>query len=412
MIKIQKRWKGGVILKYKSLKVLFHMDERTADEVYNKRFESEATNKLGVLINNYECFYMANDEIINLLGRIYSINMWFDKIVVQGRLPGSSQNYILLASLIEEIRSSNRIEGIYSTRKEIQDLLTEDESKRYRRFYGMVNKYNKLLKNDFPVVSSSLEIRELYNEVLLKDVIEEEKKDEPDGVIFRKGPVSIASQTKVYHRGVDGEANIIDMMDKSLRILNNEKINEIIRVAVFHYLFEYIHPFYNGNGRMGRFLVSGYLSRYLNLLSAFQFSIACLHNKKKYYQAFEITNDVRNKSDLTVFIISFLEIYLNGLEKLKFKLESTIEIYTQTKYLIYKNIDSVYHSFLHILLESTLFAPIDLNMKLLTEITSLTEQSIRRKIKAINKKYDCIIIHKEHKPYQYSLDMEKIRGIR
>ena len=67
---------------------------------------------------------------------------------------------------------------------------------------------------------------------------------------------------------------------------------------------------------MGRFLVTGYLSEHLSILSSFQFSIACLHHSSKYYKAFKMTNDIRNKSDLTPFIIHFLEIYLSGLEEL------------------------------------------------------------------------------------------------
>lgn len=176
------------MMEYKSLKVLFHMDESLANKVYVQRFGSESSKKLGIFINGYECFYIVNNEMVNLLGKIYSISMWFDKVFAQRNLSSTSKKYILLASLIEEIRSSNRIEGIYSTREEIQDLLEDDEQKKYKRFYGMVNKYNKLLNDDFPIINSSLEIRNLYNEVLLKDVIEENKEDEPDGIIFRKGP--------------------------------------------------------------------------------------------------------------------------------------------------------------------------------------------------------------------------------
>ena len=168
------------MMEYKSLKVLFHMDESLANKVYMQRFNSESSKKLGIFINGYECFYIINNEMVNLLGKIYSINMWFDKFFAQGKLPHASKNYILLASLIEEICSSNQIEGIHCTHKELYDLLEYDEPKRYKRFYGMVNKYNKLLNDDFPIINSSLEIRNLYNEVLLKDVIEENKEDEPD----------------------------------------------------------------------------------------------------------------------------------------------------------------------------------------------------------------------------------------
>ncbi len=112
----------------------------------------------------------------------------------------------------------------------------------------MVNKYVKILNEEFPTIESSITIRKLYDEILLQDVIAEDKNDEPDGLIFRKNSVEISSGSKVIHHGIANEKGIIELMEKALKILNNEKINILIRVAIFHYLFEYIHPFYNGNG--------------------------------------------------------------------------------------------------------------------------------------------------------------------
>ena len=368
---------------------------------------------LSVKLNNeYECFYLINDEILSLLDKIYMLNTWLEKTMASDTLPNLAKEYLIISTLVEEIRSSNQMEGIYSTRKELKDMLIDNTPKNYKRFSGMINKYEKLRKEQFLKLNSVSDIRTLYDEILLEDVINEDEKDKPDGVIFRKGSVEISSGTKVIHQGIVGENNIIDMIEKSLKILNNENINFLIRIAVFHYLFEYIHPFYNGNGRMGRFLASAYLANHLNILCALQFSIACTHNNKKYYEAFTLTNDIRNKSDLTVFIIYFLEIYLSGLQELKEKIEDTINVYNYMVKKLCKYVDSKYQSLVELILQVTLFGIEGFTMSQLVKITNYSEQSIRAMIKKINHEDNIIKIDQQHKPYKYSINLDVVSKLK
>lgn len=396
-------------MKYIQLKKMFHIDENKCNELYSKRFNSETANHLNIKLNNdYECFYLINDEILFLLDKIYMLNTWLEKTMASDALPNLAKEYLIISTLVEEIRSSNQMEGIYSTRKELKDMLINNTPKNYKRFSGMINKYEKLRKEQFLKLNSVSDIRALYDEILLEDVTNEDEKDKPDGVIFRKGSVEISSGTKVIHQGIVGENNIIDMIEKSLKILNNENINFLIRIAVFHYLFEYIHPFYNGNGRMSRFLASSYLANHLNILCALQFSIACTHNNKKYYEAFTLTSDIRNKSDLTIFIIYFLEIYLSGLQELKEKIEDTINVYNYTVKKLYKYVDSKYQLLVELILQVTLFGIEGFTMSQLVKITNYSEQSIRAMIKKINHEDNIIKIDQQHKPYKYSINLDVV----
>lgn len=399
-------------MKYVHLKKLFHTNENECNEVYLKRFNGETTKKLDIkLKNGFECFYLINGEILSLIDKIYAINTWLEKNMASETLPSTAKNYLIVTSLVEEIRSSNQMEGIYSTRKELKDMIVEENSEKYKRFSGMINKYQKLWKNSFDSLTSVSDIRKLYDEVLLDDVVKEDEKDRPDGILFRKNSVEVKSSTKVIHTGVIGENNIIDMLEKSLKILNDQENNFLIKTAIFHYLFEYIHPFYNGNGRMGRFLVSGYLSQNLNILCALQFSIACIHNNRKYYDAFKLTNDIRNKGDLTVFIIYFLEIYLSGLEELKERIETTIDTYNYISEKICNHVDSKYKDFVVLILQISLFGIEGFLMSQLVKLTNYTEQSIRNIIKIVNKDHNIIKIDKEHKPYKYSIDLEVVSNL-
>ena len=404
---LKKIVKEGDFMQYVGLKRIFHQDEKMWKELYNIRFNSELCRHLGIKIHQNECFYVINEEILNLIEKIYRINSWFDRL----DLPNMAKSYMIFSSLLEEIHSSNKIEGIHSTHKELKELATSDSSNSLKRFYGMVNKYSKILRGEFEKVETSSDVRKLYDEILYRDVIEEDSEDDLDGLFFRKGPVEVSSGLKTIHKGINGEEIIIDWMDRSLKILNNEDIPFFVRIAVFYYFFEYIHPFYNGNGRMGRLLVCGYLCEQMNTLCAFQFSIACLHNRTDYYKMFQETSQEKNNADLTVFIIHFLEIYIKGLKELKDTVEEKNEYYLSLKKKLRQKFKDDDFYFLHSLLLVTIFSFEGMTMSEMVENEKMTQQTLRNKIKNINEKYPIIKINKENKPYHYELNIKTILGL-
>ena len=82
------------------------------------------------------------------------------------------------------------------------------------------------------------------------------------------------------------------------------KITPIIKIAISHYYFGYIHPFYDGNGRTSRFINSLYLSKEYDELTAISLS-SMIENNKTYYDMFDKTNSVINKGELNYFINNF-----------------------------------------------------------------------------------------------------------
>ena len=87
--------------------------------------------------------------------------------------------------------------------------------------------------------------------------MEEDPKNRPDGILFRKGQTEIKSATdKILHKGIYPEEKIFAALEKALAFLGDGRIEGLYRICLFHYLLEYIHPFYDGNGRLGRFVVS------------------------------------------------------------------------------------------------------------------------------------------------------------
>ena len=105
---------------------------------------------------------------------------------------------------------------------------------------------------------------------------------------------------------------------------NDSTVNVLIRICVFHYLFEYIHPFYDGNGRTGRFILSYCISENLENLLAFRISAVIRENLSAYYRAFTVCNEPRNLGDLTPFLIMMLKMIRTASLDLKNTLDENL----------------------------------------------------------------------------------------
>ena len=106
-----------------------------------------------------------------------------------------------------------------STRKEISDILDELETKsKGKRFYGLVKKYNMLMVKEELPLNTCQDIRDIYDELALAEVAEENPENVPDGQFFRKDSVSVYSPTqKEIHKGLYPEEKIIQATEQALK---------------------------------------------------------------------------------------------------------------------------------------------------------------------------------------------------
>lgn len=394
-------------MKYKSFQKIFFEAPGDFEAYYREMYNSSSTIRFDIQINKQPAFLILNSELLSYVEDIYALNLKIVKKIKANRnFPRHALRWLISYSLIEEIKITNEIEGISSTRKQLKEVLNIKNPDKYVRFYGMVNKYRKLLNNDIVKVVDNQTLRELYNEVLIMDIQNEDPNDVPDGLIYRKEEVEVSKGGKTIHKGLMPEKNIIDTMEKALKILNDSSLSLLIRVAIFHYLFGYIHPFYEGNGRMSRFISSSYLCENLDVISALQVSISCKKNQQLYYESFRVTNDVRNKGDLTYFVIAFLEIFKKGLSSLI----ETIDEKTDQYNFYSTRIKSRYtnpkiQKFLDILLQATLFDFEGMTINEIADASQISYGTVRNylKIKDLLK-----VIHEEKtdKPYRYSIKIE------
>ena len=314
--------------------------------------------------------------------------------------------------LVDEIKITNEIEGVNSTRKEINDILNSKvENNKNTRLYGLVKKYD-LLEEEEIKLNCCEDIRELYNELVLKEVIEEDSKNKPDGKIFRKEEVYVQNPTgKIIHSGVYPEENIIFNMTKGLNILNNDEYDYMIRIAVFHYIFGYIHPFYDGNGRTSRFISSYLLSKNLHPLVSYKLASTIKENLNSYYKSFKETNDEKNKGDLTIFVMKFFDILIKSLMEL---CDSLDEGYNKLNY--FTNIsekmcvgDSRKFKVLFILIQNTLFGDEGLDIDDLSSICKIGKSKIRSSLKELEEN-NILYIKKNGKKDQLTRVLYKINS--
>lgn len=366
---------------YELLSKIFYKDQKNYEERYRQRFESELSMRLPIFIHDNQAFFTTPIEIINTIEKIFKMNSHID--VMASQLPSIAIRSLISKSLNDEITLTNDIEGISSTRKEIEEAVLSQNNNKKARFKGLAAKYIKLIKDNQIQLTICEDIRKIYDDIVLDEI---DDKNKPDGKIFRKEPVHVVSATqKEKHRGIMPEEKIIEYMEYCLDFIQNKDINMLIKAAVFHYLFGYIHPFYDGNGRTSRFISSCLLKDELGILVSLRLSYVIKNNLKVYYEAFDICNDFRNKGEITYFIIMFLHLLEEAATDLYHKLADLSD-----KLVFYQEILSAMgmkkkkENLLFILCQNSLFGDMYITFDELVDNLKLSATSTRELIKELD----------------------------
>ncbi len=109
---------------------------------------------------------------------------------------------------------------------------------------------------------------------------------------YRKGPVYIRNSR---HVPLPKEA-LIDAMDTLFECLKTEK-HAAVRAVLGHYIFVYIHPYLDGNGRLGRFLMNAMFAS-----GGYPWTIIRVKNRTQYLNALESAGPDRNIEPFAEFI--------------------------------------------------------------------------------------------------------------
>ena len=214
---------------------------------------------------------------------------------------------------------------------------------------------------------------------------------------------------KKIHDGLYPESKIISVMKNSLDFLNDNHYDILLRIAVFHYLFGYIHPFYDGNGRTSRFISSYMLSQNLNKLIGYRISFTIKEHINKYYEAFKICNHYNNRGDLTPFTEMFLEIVdvsmhqlYQALSERSEKLMHYINLITQLPNTKDESMCRIYDY----LIQAALFSNMGISQKELEHEMGMTYNTVRSRLKRIPE--ELLITNKQGNRSFYLLNLKAV----
>ena len=395
-------------MEYELLSKIFYKKPTEYESIYDARFNSEASIKLPIKIHENVGFIFNTNEITKLLVKIYKT---INKInLLRTHLPNIDINSYIIKSLKDEIALTNEIEGVRSTRKEIEDAIDSIKNDKSARFKGLVDKYFKLISNEIIPLNNCEDIRTIYDALVLPEI---EKENLPDGILFRKEPVQVVSATqKEKHRGIMPESKIIESLDLCLDFLKNDDIDSLIKISAFHYLFGYIHPFYDGNGRTSRFISSYLIKNELDILLALKLSYTVKNNINKYYKAFDVCNDRKNKGDITFFVVTFLELLSQASDDLYTKIadlndqlnyyNNIINTLVNEKVLNDKQAKCIF-----ILCQNRLFDDTYMNMNTLTELLEKSDTTTRKILKSLESK-NLLVKSRNKNQYLYSANLDSL----
>ena len=248
----------------------------------------------------YKPPFEITSKIIELISNIS------EKIGEINSLQDSPHNILL--------RKENRIKTIHSS------LAIENNSLSLEQITAIVDGKRVLGNpNEIKEVKNSVQAYDLllslnpYDEkdllkahkLMMQDLVERNGKYRTDGV-------GVFDGEKVVHMAPPAK-RVPELMGDLFEWLKTSDVHPLIKSCVFHYEFEFIHPFQDGNGRMGRLWQTVILKEWKEVFAWLPVETLVKENQKGYYNVLGVSDSLANS---TKFIEFMLSVILNTIEEI------------------------------------------------------------------------------------------------
>lgn len=229
--------------------------------------------------------------------------------------PQSSNQIFGIKAMEDEIASTFNIENIDFSRESVRKILSgyapSDESE--HRIYAMMKGLEFISDQSNKI--SEANILQLYN-IAISQYLPDDAKLQP-GSYYRHDCVYIVAQD-LEHTGLPCEKLPV-YMKEFVNFINTENMtNDLLKAAVIHFYLAYLHPYFDGNGRISRLMHLWYLRQQGYSSALFiPFSSFIESSRKKYYDTFTLAENNEKISgvlDVTPFLVYFIENVYNKLE--------------------------------------------------------------------------------------------------
>jgi Fic family protein len=217
---------------------------------------------------------------------------------------------LLNAVVLKEARASSEIENVITTQDKLYQALSAKgdqidtstkEVLRYRE--AMLFGFRTIQKKYILTINTIIEIQQILeeNNAGIRKLSGTALRNSVTGKVIYTPP----DQTDVIN-------SLLSNLEKFINLDENE-IPHLIKMAIQHYQFESIHPFYDGNGRTGRILnilyliMTGLLEQPILFLSGY-----IIENKSEYYRLLQEVRTNNKWEDWILYILKGIEITANA----------------------------------------------------------------------------------------------------
>lgn len=237
---------------------------------------------------SYKPPYTISDKILNLV---------VDITILLSKVDGTFKNDVHLRkkNQIKTVVGTLAIEGNNLDIKQVTAILEGKKvigsQKEIQEVKSAINTYENIEKFNPYKIDDLFEAHSLMMNLLLENVGK-----------FRDVKVAVKGDVVVHV--APPPLQVPKLMEQLFEWLQNSELNPLIKSCIFHYEFEFIHPFIDGNGRMGRFWQSLILSKYNPIFLSFPIESIIKQRQNEYYKTLS-TCDIEANS--TLFIEFMLE---------------------------------------------------------------------------------------------------------
>ena len=258
---------------------------------------------------NYEPPFAITPEILSLVAEI------------SGRVGGLEA--LRSEVTVPQLRRGNRVKVIQASLAIEGNTLTLDQVTAVlegKRILGAPREIQEV-KNAFAVyekivdfIPSSLDDLLEGHRLMMQTLIDEAGQ-------FRSGAVGITRGDQLVHMAPPVHL-VPDQIRQLLAWLEQTKLHPLVASSIFHYEFEFIHPFTDGNGRMGRFWQTLTLSKWHGIFSLLPVESVIRDRQNDYYKAL---SQADSQGQSTYFVEFMLKAILEALKEVDTEQESVQE---------------------------------------------------------------------------------------
>lgn len=241
-------------------------------------------------MENYQPPFTMNEEITNLIVEI-------------GEYVGTITAYDAMRPN-PILRKVNRVKTIYSSLAIEQNTLSLEQVTDVingKRILGPPQDIREV-KNAYEAYErvSALDPYSIKNLLLAHKIMMEGLVK--DAGSFRNGNVGVYAGTELIHAGTPAKY-VPDLMKQLFTWLKQSKYHPLVKSCIFHYEFEFIHPFADGNGRTGRLWQSLILQKWKDVFAWIPVETLVYENQGEYYKVLQRADHAGVSTEFVEFML-------------------------------------------------------------------------------------------------------------